>query len=167
MDPVSGLSLACNILQVVHVAGKLASTAHKLSRSPDGVLPENLAIENASADLIKSMDNLMSLEITKDESLKKLGEYSRCYAQDILEALGRARVEGEGSKWKFLKKSARNVWMESDIKRMQDNLGHLKLQLTTHMTTYLVYVLPDTCQIIANIYGLGVKITTFSIHSTR
>lgn len=93
-------------------------------RIADGALPEDLAIETASTELITSMDKVMSLEMTKDKSLQEFSERSRQYAQEILVVVGKGHIGDQSSKWMVLKKSVRRVWIEGDVKRMQENLSH-------------------------------------------
>ena len=88
MALISGADLVVTIRQFSKEIGKLLSTANELNKSPDGALAVNRAIEAATADLVESINNLMSSEIKNDATLKILSDSSSCQAREILQILG-------------------------------------------------------------------------------
>lgn len=133
MDPVTALGVAFNVLQALEFAGKVISTASKLI-SHSQYDAEDQDVKIASEDLVKSIQGLTSAKDATgdDEDLRRLCESCLNVAQELLADIDKAKVEPGGRKRDAVKKAIRNVYMEPNRRRLQEQLRELRLELLVH-----------------------------------
>ena len=142
MDPLSAVSLAGNILQFVEVGIRVVSKGHKIYRSVDGCLMENLDLEIVTSDLLvlqkkiqtsKLCEPVTGTEMDQSQALQTLAERCSDLAEELLEKLNKAKAQGRFRKWKSLRQALKSVWSQKEVdgmaNRLQSFRSEIQLQL--------------------------------------
>lgn len=137
MDPLTAIGLAGNVVQFVDFCGKLVSKSVEIYRSREGVLREIIDIETATKDLAQLNDQ--NSIVTADEALERLCKSCIAVADELLQALGKVKVNGSPQKWLSFRKALRSVWSKEQIRELEQRLAILRDQLNLRLTADLRY----------------------------
>jgi hypothetical protein len=138
-DPLTALSLASNILQLISFASDLISKGHEIYKSVDGKLVEHLELEavtrslrDLSRSLIESKlgDSTKKLSHT-DEQLLVLSRHCNVLAGELIDAIQRLKVGEKKTAWNSFRQALRSVWNEEKIERLSDRLENYRRQIDT------------------------------------
>ena len=149
MDPLTGLSVASNIVQFIDFSLRVVSKGCKIYRSIDGTLAENLDLEIVTNDLIVLQTKLQrcypvpyqtSLSMDDAEAFKKLSEACARLAAKLLEKLNMAKAQGRFRKWKSLRQAVKSVWSKGDVEETASRLQIFRTELQLHLLVTLRYV---------------------------
>ena len=139
MDPLSALSLASNIVQLVDVGTRVVSSTFELY-SPDGI-PVNEELESVISDLVKICsaleqphDRINRTKISKSEfqliplsrSCKKIGE-------ELLTVLYSLKVQSPHKKWQSFCQALKAVWKEKEIHHYKDRMTNLRSEISLRL----------------------------------
>ena len=150
MDPLSGLSVASNIVQFIDFGLKVVTKGRKIYRSVDGTLAENSDLEVVTSDLLILQSKLQCLPpiSNKDgvgmddtEAFKKLSNSCAELAGKLLQKLNMAKAQGRFRKWKSLRQALKSVWSKGEIEEMASRLSGFRGELQLHLLMTLRFVL--------------------------
>ena len=139
MDPLSALSLASNIVQLVDVGTRVISATFELY-SPDGI-SINGELESVMSDLVnlcsaleRPQDRITGPNLSKSElqlvplarSCKKLGE-------ELLTVLNSLKVQSPHKKWQSFRKALKAVWKEKEILRYKERITNTRSEISLRL----------------------------------
>ena len=143
MDPLSALSLASNIVQLVDVGTRVVSASFELY-GPDGI-STNGELESVMSDLVQicsaleqpqqqingpgsSNSELQLIPLSK--SCKNLGE-------ELLTVLYSLKVQSPQKKWQSFRQALKAVWKEKEIHRYKERITSLRSEISLRLTSIL------------------------------
>ena len=145
LDPLTAIGLCGNIVQFVDFCSKVVSKAHRIYRSADGSLTENLDAETISRDLLyltaKVEAGLRPSPTQEDQALQDLCDGCNDVAQELLIVLGKLKSERKSGKWRSFKQALKYVWSKDRINTLQTRLAMFREELDLHILVDLRYVL--------------------------
>jgi hypothetical protein len=110
LDPLTALGLAGNIVQFVDFTIRLLEDAQKIQKSAHGTLQENLDVETV-AKTIRTLQKKLRLQGghsmiddgKAENSLEQLCSGCDETAEELLEVLGKLKIQGNKSPWKSMR----------------------------------------------------------------
>jgi len=140
MEALAAIGLIGNVVQFVDFSSKLVSGSIQLYRSAEGALEENIDTETVAKDLVLLNGRLKdSAASTSDGPLKNLCESCQAVAAELLQALAKAKVQGQRTKWKSIKKALQSVWNKEHIAQLDGRLARIREELNLQLTVSLRY----------------------------
>jgi len=140
MEALAAISLIGNVVQFVDFSSKLVSGSAQLYRSAEGALEENIDSETVTKHLLQLNNGLKdSAASTGDGPLKSLCESCHAVAEQLLQALAKAKVQGKRTKWKIIKKTLRSVWKKEYMAELDRRLAKIREELNLQITVSLRY----------------------------
>lgn len=139
MDPISALSLAATVVQLVDFSIKIVSKSSELYRSNG--LVENQSIDKATKDLIKLNDQLKDSSVSNSD-LQELCKACGDAADELLTALSKVKVDGKGKAWQSFRKALRSIWSKEEIQELEKRLARFRNELNLRLTVGLRYACP-------------------------
>ena len=142
-ESLAALSLAGNIVQFIDFGYRLFSKSRKLYRSSDGVLAENVELENIANSLTALSKGLtVGSSQTQPESidyanLTLLAKDCESIATELLEALGELRVKDPQKKLQCFCTALKRIWRSERIENVSKRLERSSGLLTTCMANIL------------------------------
>jgi hypothetical protein len=149
MDPISAVSLASSIIQIVDFSSRLLSRTHELYVSVDGSLKEHMIIDNATnnlsslyGDLQKSNKSIPgSLGLSDaDKLLVKLKDESEVVVRKLRGALDKAKTKKAHSKAQSVFQALKSVFTDPEILRLANELDNIGKQVNMALLLSLRYV---------------------------
>lgn len=158
MDPLSAIGLASSVVAFVDFGGKLVLVANELRQSPSGSSIQNLQLEavvkrlsDIASCLQGKSDAAESFPILEDVSLspqdvaaiKELSSICHADCKEMLDALQRMKVQGDGNRvWQSVKAAFHNIIGQKKLAeigaRIQRTQGVISLHISTMLGTFLV-----------------------------
>ncbi|KAK3690462.1 hypothetical protein B0T22DRAFT_193218 [Podospora appendiculata] len=142
MDPLSALSLACNILAVIDFSQKLVSGTYEIYSSSTGASNENEHLGRVTEDLKALVPQLKvpignASSATPDEiALAALAEKCADVSDELLALLGKLQAK-PNSKSASLRAGFRMMRKKGDLeslaKRIESYRGHILIRITSMM----------------------------------
>ncbi len=135
MDPLSGLSLACNIIQLVDNAIQCSKAAAEIYNSADGWTRDQ---ERAEHQLTAFEDHISALhrcqaqvgDILADDEIRKVSALFLARCDDLRERLDCCRAKRRRNVLSTAKAMAKYYWSaSSDIRELQESMVDLRKQL--------------------------------------
>ena len=149
MDPLSALSLASSIAQLIDFGSELVAKGFRIYKSVDGSLVEHVNKEVAIQHLVYLTAKLQDpvaigmpdsvANVVENHALHALCTKSRSVGEELLASLQAARVEGKNRKWKSFRQALRSVSTEETIIKIETRLAALKEELEFHILVDLRY----------------------------
>lgn len=140
MDPLSALSLAATLVQLVDFTSKVVSKGYHIYNAADIALPQNAALEYIVTDLQNLNARLKHHEslgcATKDEqALEDLSTSCAVLANEVISKLNKLKVAGDEShrKWKSFRQALKSVWNKEELDAMAAKLSEYRNQLEFHI----------------------------------
>ncbi|KAH7381016.1 hypothetical protein BKA64DRAFT_226606 [Cadophora sp. MPI-SDFR-AT-0126] len=149
MDPLTALSVASSVVQLIQFGCSLTSMAKRVYDSADGALPEHItcvATSQRLTDLCTSVkqsitgvgnkgnqardSSMDALEEICNGCVEVSGELQVILAKLRLESLPESRTR---RKWRSLREAIRGVFSEHDIGRLTSKLSSLRDELELHI----------------------------------
>ena len=139
MDPLSALSLASNIVQLVDVATRVVSASFELY-SPDGI-SINGELECVMSDLVKICSALEQPQHQIDEQRSSISELQliplskscRTLGEELLTVLNSLKVESPHKKWQSFRQALKAVWKEKEIHRYKERISNLRSEISLRL----------------------------------
>lgn len=143
MDPLSALSIASAVIQIVDFSSKVIARTREVYQSADGSIEELTLIEDATAnldDLMKDLTSKTEIEAsgsgafdqkTPDQQLLQLAEDSSILASALDQTLKRCRVKKDGSQRSALSQGLRSVLQQKNLTALKQKLDELRKQIDT------------------------------------
>ena len=147
MDPLSALTVASAVLQMVDFGARLFSKSVELYKSGESSLPINIKLSLIVEDLsqisgrLTAVDGLEQGQLTKDEvALNGLALQCNSMANELISDLQRLVVRNPQRKWESMYKVVKAVWKEKKSHETKERLGGFRSELTLHLVAVLKYV---------------------------
>jgi hypothetical protein len=139
MDPLSALSVASAVIQIVDFSAKVIATSKEVYDSPDGATEQTLLLENATANLDDLMQELgKSYRMigdfnpkSPDGRLLQLAKESNEVATSIHEAIDHVRRKKDGGERTALGQGLRSVLDQKKISLLTERLDQIRKQVDT------------------------------------
>jgi hypothetical protein len=143
LDPLTALGLAGNIVQLVDFSSKIVGKARDIYKSADGSLPENLDAETVAQSLRVLYSNiapqLVSPSSVQEETLNELCIGCDNIAKELLQALGRLKIQGKKTKWKSMRQALKSVSSKEELDVISKRLANYREQLNLNFLVALRY----------------------------
>lgn len=152
MDPLSALSLSCNVLQIVEYGAKLLSKSAEYHSAADGTLNEHASLREVSQSLRGLNEELAAALPTSSSTsqipmpqMRLIAANNECMrlSNEFIELLDRLKVNKHSSLESF-RMGIKSLWYESKLKSMRASLAEAKSNLNVASLVYLQYVVPHT-----------------------
>ncbi|CZR60300.1 uncharacterized protein PAC_10196 [Phialocephala subalpina] len=146
IDPLTALSVAGSVIQLVDFSLKIVSKSKELYRSNNGILEENAKAETVTTRLkqmtgrLKQANKSQSAE--NKEAYSRLGDICKECAEasdELIRRLGKLEVPtwSDKRKWKSFRQALKTVWSKQAIDEMAKRLQALRAELDTHILEIL------------------------------
>lgn len=135
MDPISALSLAANIFQVVGFSIDVVTISKQIydAGSPAGFSQLEQAASNAVATADVIAKNLQESESSIDMDLRRLSAETVAIAGELKVLLERIRDQGQRSKpWGVLRQTFITIWKRDDVEKLEGRLLAVRNSLQFH-----------------------------------
>lgn len=142
MDPISALSIACNIVQLIDFGCEVVSETRKLYHAAGGASEDTLTLKAVTSDLTDLTKTLRSSLRTASngallsadaQRLEKLGAGCADTADELQELLKTLTLQGHATRWKALQATFRGVRSkgrkEDIMKRLQNYREEFNLRV--------------------------------------
>lgn len=143
LDPASALGLAAALVQLTGFVKGILSDSHEIYRSTDGALVRNIELES----VCRRFDELMLITETRsratqaDDQLARLSNDTRKITKELLERLGKLKLDAGDSKWKTVRRAIESVMQSKDVKDLEARLDKQREQIGTALLLSQRYTL--------------------------
>jgi hypothetical protein len=157
MDPLSALSLAGTIVQLVDFGGKLLSDTVQLYKSSCGKLDANQQLQLITGDLQSVIAKLQATPDTasgnafgrpieaipqQEDSLRKICDEASIIAEELLRKLQSLTVkDGKHRVLESLKIAIRSAWSKEEISSLKQRLALFKESLHSRLMLSIRYAI--------------------------
>ncbi|KAJ4329440.1 hypothetical protein N0V84_000074 [Fusarium piperis] len=139
MDPISALSLAANIFQVIGFTNDVVTISKQIydAGSPAGLSE----LEQIATDALNTADDITKRLIgcgtappgSADSVLLRLGQEAVLISQELKLLLEKLRAKGAGGKpWHSLRQTLLTIWKRDDIDKLEKRLVAVREELQFH-----------------------------------
>lgn len=165
LDPLTALSLACNIVQVVDFASKVVARCRHIHTY--GELPEHHELEIVTADLLrlstrlkehpqpptlsqkqlKEENDTQKMQREKDLALSQLSSLCVKIADELLSRLFKYKVP-EGvprTKWRSFREALEQVWKKKDLDELAARLAEIRNEMSFKVLIEFKYTALRPC----------------------
>ncbi|KAH7400016.1 hypothetical protein BKA64DRAFT_472409 [Cadophora sp. MPI-SDFR-AT-0126] len=143
MDPLTALSLASSIIQLIDFTGRVVSNCRGIYKSADGALPEHQDLELVTEDLVRLSKRQAATpwpkpkdETDAEKPLHSLSDTCVRVSNELLERLSKHKVT-KGSpverKWKSFREALETVWNKKDLEGLATRLEQLRSEMSLHI----------------------------------
>lgn len=152
MDPLTALSLAGTIIQVIDFGTKVLHGSRSLYNSASGALDVNAELELITRDLTvlskKLWRPLSAANATNSDpngheydSLRELCDGCKSVADELLVALEDLKMDGSQNNkaWKSLRYAIKSIFSQKEIDSLNDRLAAFRRALDTHILADLKF----------------------------
>ena len=146
LDPLTALGVASNAVQLVEFSSRIVSRGHKIYKSADGTLVENLELEAVTNGLLKAnstlRNSLRSYEVQRpltdeETELRLICDGCEGVGLELINALQRIKVQGKRRKWKSFRQALGSIYNKDQIDDLTKRLEGFRKQLDTHILVSL------------------------------
>ncbi|MCJ1397724.1 hypothetical protein MMC11_000920 [Xylographa trunciseda] len=143
MDPISAVSFAGTVIQLVSLVASIVSKSQALYCAEDGALASNVALQEATdrlTTLIKTLGTTPPRDRgSKSESaalhakaIKTIGKSCVATAKELSKILEKLKVQ-DNRKWTSIHQALRSVWKQKKIDSLTQSIGKYRDELVTHL----------------------------------
>ena len=137
MDPISAVSLASNVVQLLDFSLKIVSKASDIYHSAQGTEIRNVDLGNVTENLISlnrraqnRARKVCAYAISEDEqALGALTEACNQIGETLVAALQKARIQGAHRGWKSMRQALKSVLGRDRIQELFDRLKQYREQI--------------------------------------
>ncbi|EEU39875.1 uncharacterized protein NECHADRAFT_79534 [Fusarium vanettenii 77-13-4] len=144
MDPISALSLAANIFQVIGFTNDVVTISKQIydAGSPAGLSE----LEQIATDALNTADDITTRlrgcepapPGSADSVLLRIGEETVRIAQELKDLLEKLRAKGAGGKpWHTLHQTFMTIWKRDDIDKLEKRLVAVREELQFHVVALI------------------------------
>jgi hypothetical protein len=146
MDPLTALSVATSVIQIVDFGSKLVSRAGEIYRSAEGFSVSRSALKATTTDLkvllVRLQDSLplvtTNIPLTAEEvSLQALAKGCGEVARELLTRLEKLKKSDKAGKWGSIRLALLSVWSEKEIQEVSARLELYQRELDTSLLVSL------------------------------
>lgn len=142
IDPITGLSLAANVIQFVDFASKLISKGHEIYTEKPGarIREQELVLASQRLEsLAKCLSEVLnkhprSKALTASElALLKVSEECKTIAAEFQMKLQDVLSTVKKNAWASFREAFMSIWNSDELQQMERRLERQKLELVTHL----------------------------------
>ncbi|XMA20696.1 hypothetical protein WAI453_013487 [Rhynchosporium graminicola] len=165
MDPLTALSLASNVIQLIDFSSRIVSNCRGIYKSVDGALPEHQELELVTEDVLRLSKKLRnqrsekpgtfglepgksrrefsdehSRTLEQEIAHKALSDMCISVSEELLLRLAKHKFTGGSSgqrKWKSFREALETVWSKKDLDALASRLDQLKTEISLHILVTL------------------------------
>jgi hypothetical protein len=149
MEPLSALSIASAVIQIVDFSSKVIAKTREVYLSADGSIEESTLLEDASSNLEDLMSGLKKdiawrsskvgnpSQKTSEQQLVRLAEDSQTAAGDLREVLKNLKSRNDGSDRGAVAHALRSVLGEKKVTALKEKLDEIRKQIDTTLLVAL------------------------------
>jgi hypothetical protein len=144
MEPLSALSIASAVIQIVEFSAKVISRTKEVYDSPEKATEETALLENATENLRELMEELSKRRNVRphnssnaDDQLIHLAKQSDEIAKVVCEAVDDIRLRTDGSQRTALSQGLRSVLGQKKISSLTARLDQMRKQVDTALLVSL------------------------------
>ncbi|KAL4910870.1 hypothetical protein BDW74DRAFT_172330 [Aspergillus multicolor] len=146
MEPLSALSIATAVIQIVEFATKLVSKSKELYTSESGVLADHAEkaaissrLNSLSKGLLLSVNGIPTSQKLSpaQEGLRQVAEETQVLAEDFLATLDRLKVDPTKRKWTSFRQALKSVWTKEQLEGRMVILDRLGRVVVIHLLIIL------------------------------
>jgi hypothetical protein len=152
MDPLTALSVAGTIVQLVDFGTKILRGSFSVYRSASGALPVNDELEIITRDLTVLATKLrrplyaedvptIELHSIQDRALRDLCDNCARVADKLLDRLNGLRVQGRHQMWRSLQHAIRTAWAQNEVDELTTTLSRYRTSIQTHILSSIRYAI--------------------------
>ena len=132
MEFIATVATISSFVTLVEFSTKLVSRTVEISRSGDGALDSNNAIQNAADHLLLLKNEVEgAADSAGDMTLKNLCKDLTLSATKLMDAL--KPLKASGGKWNTVYKAVRSLWSREEIQDLERQLASLRAQMNLHI----------------------------------
>jgi hypothetical protein len=135
MDPLSALSVAASVVQLVDFASSLLSSTHEIYHSTTGQTESHKTLEQITLDLTSLNAGLLDCKhqtTIRDPELERLCGGCTQVTSQLLQALRKLRAQEKHTAWKSFRKALATIWTQGEITLLQRSLDEYRAQISMH-----------------------------------
>lgn len=151
MEPLSALSLASAVIQIVDFSSKVIARTREAYLSADGTTQETVHLEDAIANLDELMVGINPSiswrhgtgaisERSPDHQLLQFAEESHRIAVDLRMVLDKVRLDQNGGRRNPLDQGFRSVLEQNNISALKNRLDEIRKQVDTTLLVSIRYL---------------------------
>ena len=140
LDPLTALSVASDIIQLVDFGSKLLSQTQELYESAHGASKANITTEEVTADIValslglRKAQNAKQVRSDDDIALEKLVLSCEKEANELLAIFDGLKLpRDEATKWHAFKRAIRSVRQKDKVEEIDGRLGKIQRQVSFHL----------------------------------
>ena len=145
LDPITALSVACSVLQIVDFAGTLISKGKKYYESADGSLVEHKDQAAAAAKLgalAKTLSQTLPSaqsgpKSSEERAVQAIARDCNVTAAEFVKVLNKLSVGSKHRAWASIRQAIKSEWSKDGITTMQAKLASLREQMVIHLLVIL------------------------------
>ena len=146
LDPLTALSIASSVIQIVDFGCKLVSDTQEIYHSASGATKNNVT----AAEIAKDVNFLYKDLTRKDQSfqrldaddiaLGKLVDSCTREAHALIKLLGELKVPKDTNQWKGLKTAIKNARKRGKVDEVESRLLKIQKQINSRLLVMMKYV---------------------------
>ncbi|KAG6356914.1 hypothetical protein INS49_014789 [Diaporthe citri] len=131
-EGLAGISLACNIIQLIEFRCKILVDSREVHKSSTGLASRHVALENI-AKRPKDLSDNVAAQPNASSRLISLAAESKRLVQELLDAVDKLKAKASDKKWDSFKIELKTVLKEKDFKEIHESLVNVQTQLGQHL----------------------------------
>ncbi|KAK4442845.1 hypothetical protein QBC34DRAFT_363014 [Podospora aff. communis PSN243] len=157
MDPLTGLSVASNIISFVSFAFGLITETRKVFCSASGATADSIVIQTIVDD-VENFNASLSASRHATPQLRELMSQSSKMAANLQDGLRRLRTKHKRSAWASLKVALEQVWSKDDMNSFLASLGRLQTQVMGHIQFAILSEVSDLTQELRSLSSMNQRL---------
>lgn len=149
LDPLTALSIASSVLQIIDFGRKLVSQTQEIYQSASGATKDNVT----SGEITKDINFLYKDLRGKNETFQRLGSddialgklVDSCMeqAEKLIEVLAVLVVPPDAKQWKSFKNAIQSARHKGEVNTIEGRLFKIQRQIDSRLLKMMKYVLVD------------------------
>jgi uncharacterized protein YoxC len=141
MEAVAALAFACNVVELVQLAGKVISKTKEIHDSVNGMPKEIESIKHLADSLSLNSEDVQQKslqykqsnesESSAEKRLLDLSKQSISIAQEVSRRLNFLRVKESKNTWKSFKVAVQSMLSKKEMDHLKEKLENLRKEINT------------------------------------
>lgn len=149
LDPLTALSIASSVIQIVDFGCKLVSQSQEIYYSANGATKDNVTSGEITKDI-----NLLYKDLTsKDQNFQMLDDDDRALGklvgsclrevEAVMSLLAELEVPPDATQWKSFKNAIKSARKKGKVKDIETRLLKIQKQIDSRLQVMMTYVSPN------------------------
>lgn len=149
LDPLTALSIASSVIQIVDFGCKLVSQSQEIYYSANGATKDNVT----SGEITKDINLLYKDLISKDRNFQMLDDDDRALGklvdsclrevEALMNLLAELEVPPDATQWKSFKNAIKSARKKGKVKDIETRLLKIQKQIDSRLQVMMTYVSPN------------------------